>query len=302
MPQIISNGIKYTGGDPFSGKYEDLEGKPTVFGPSGPNAKEGFVPSPGTTAGTEKYLREDGTWAIPPDTDTWKANTKDSDGYVAKGNGHANQVWKTDENGVPGWRADANTTYGNMTAATASAAGKAGLVPAPPAGAQGKYLTGAGTWQNADDHVTAFTSADVDDGVANAWTSVAKLTSGEKHSSIFNKLSTMFKNVRYLYKMLGTTDISAIGNGTVTGAISALNTGMLKCIETQATSMENGWIEIPKEALGINPQRIVSVVGNSYVIPYSIRTNSLVAMILSIIDGNIVVVPNSTTYLRIYYI
>lgn len=77
---------------------------------------------------------------------------------------------------------------------------------------------------------------------------------------------------------------------------------MLKCIETQATSMENGWIEIPKEALGINPQRIVSVVGNSYVIPYSIRTNSLVAMILSIIDGNIVVVPNNTTYLRIYYI
>ena len=39
-----------------------------------------------------------------------------------------------------------NTTYGNMTAATASAAGKAGLVPAPAAGAQGKYLRGDGTW------------------------------------------------------------------------------------------------------------------------------------------------------------
>ena len=41
---------------------------------------------------------------------------------------------------------DTNTTYGNMTAATASAAGRAGLVPAPPAGAQAKCLTGAGTW------------------------------------------------------------------------------------------------------------------------------------------------------------
>ena len=38
-------------------------------------------------------------------------------------------------------------TYANMTAATASAAGKAGLVPAPAAGAQGKFLRGDGTWQ-----------------------------------------------------------------------------------------------------------------------------------------------------------
>ena len=39
-------------------------------------------------------------------------------------------------------------TYSNMTAATSSAAGKAGLVPAPPAGAQGKFLRGDGTWQD----------------------------------------------------------------------------------------------------------------------------------------------------------
>lgn len=40
-----------------------------------------------------------------------------------------------------------DTTYGTMTAATASVAGKAGLVPAPAAGAQAKYLRGDGTWQ-----------------------------------------------------------------------------------------------------------------------------------------------------------
>ena len=38
-------------------------------------------------------------------------------------------------------------TYTKMTAATASAAGKEGLVPAPAAGAQGKFLRGDGTWQ-----------------------------------------------------------------------------------------------------------------------------------------------------------
>lgn len=41
---------------------------------------------------------------------------------------------------------DTNTTYGVMTGATASAAGQAGLVPAPAAGKQGQYLRGDGQW------------------------------------------------------------------------------------------------------------------------------------------------------------
>ena len=39
-----------------------------------------------------------------------------------------------------------DTTYSNMTAATSSAAGKAGLVPAPAAGKQASFLRGDGTW------------------------------------------------------------------------------------------------------------------------------------------------------------
>jgi len=68
-----------------------------------------------------------------------------------------------------------------------------------------------------------------DDGLdPSAWTDVPVLESDEKHSSIFNKISTMFKNVRYLYKMIGTTDISSIGNGTITEAVNALNTNLTK--------------------------------------------------------------------------
>ena len=86
----------------------------------------------------------------------------------------------------------------------------------------GAVATGGDTAEN----TATFTSSDVADGSASAWTSVPKLSSGEKHSSIFAKVSQMFKNVRYLYKMLGTTDISKIGNGTCTGAISSLNSGL----------------------------------------------------------------------------
>lgn len=86
----------------------------------------------------------------------------------------------------------------------------------------GAVSTGGDTAEN----TATFTSSDVADGSASAWTSVSKLSSGEKHSSILKKVSQMFKNVRYLYKMLGTTDISKIGNGTCTGAISSLSSSL----------------------------------------------------------------------------
>lgn len=85
-----------------------------------------------------------------------------------------------------------------------------------------------GTSGDSKDNTTTFTSGDAADSSVSrttGWSTVAALATGEKHSSLFNKVSTMMKNVRYLYKLLGTTDISSLStDGTVTGALSKLNT------------------------------------------------------------------------------
>lgn len=97
----------------------------------------------------------------------------------------------------------------------------------------GAVPTGGDTANN----VVSFTSSDVADGSASAWTTVSKLSSGEKHSLVFAKVSQMFKNVRYLYKILGTTDISKIGNGTCTGAISSLNNSLANYLPLSGGTM-----------------------------------------------------------------
>ena len=134
----------------------------------------GLVPAP--AAGAQgKYLRGDGTWQSPPNT-TYGAATTSADGLMSKGDkskldgvaagannyvhpssagnkhipagGASGQIlrWGSDGNAV--WGADNNTTYSDMKGATASAVGTHGLVPAPAAGAQGKYLRGDGSWQS----------------------------------------------------------------------------------------------------------------------------------------------------------
>lgn len=65
--------------------------------------------------------------------------------------GASGQFLKWSADGTAVWAADNNTTYSAFKAATASAAGGAGLVPAPPAGAQAKYLRADGTWQTPPD-------------------------------------------------------------------------------------------------------------------------------------------------------
>ena len=72
--------------------------------------------------------------------------------------------------------------------------------------------------------------ADIDEAVEEAMpaytasTELTELVTGESVKTAFGKLKTAVKNVITIAKLLGSTDISKVGNGTVTGAVSTLNT------------------------------------------------------------------------------
>ncbi len=82
--------------------------------------------------------------------------------------GSAGKFLKWSAEGTAVWGDDNNTTYSNMSGATGSAAGKAGLVPAPGVGAQTKFLRGDGTWQSPPTGTTveAAIEADIDKIIA----------------------------------------------------------------------------------------------------------------------------------------
>lgn len=54
-------------------------------------------------------------------------------------------------------------------------------------------------------------------------TTLEELTTGEKLSSIFGKLKLAVKNLKSLIGLIGNTDISDIGDGTITGGLSDVN-------------------------------------------------------------------------------
>ena len=117
----VFNGSDWSTGD-IGADASNIDISSAILG-SGTNVQSAL-----TTIGNEI-----GTTAIPSELGTTITgaintlniklvpNTATQDGYVLSpsGTAHANQVWKTNADGVPAWRADANTTYSAATTSTA---------------------------------------------------------------------------------------------------------------------------------------------------------------------------------------
>ena len=146
---------------------------------------KGLVPAP-AKGDQAKFLRADSTWATPANTwrgiqDNLTSTAADqslsaNQGKVLKGlvdgkapashthkyasgfsvSGTTVTVTYGDNTTSTFTTQDTNTTYPDLKGATASAAGVHGLVPAPAAGAQTKYLRGDGTWQTPPDTNTTY--------------------------------------------------------------------------------------------------------------------------------------------------
>lgn len=160
------------------------------------------------------------------------------------------------------------------------------------------------------DNIVEFTSSDLSEPTE--WTDVAVLASGEKHSSIFNKISTIFKNVRYLYKMLGTTDISSISDGTISGVLaflkselddvnSNLNTKQDKIMSKTVTRTTDGSGSTYLGVLSSNAKVLcISPCNGAIAIPYIYSDGSWYVKILNANDMTPVV--NASMDIKYWYI
>ena len=221
----------------------------------------GYVPAP-TAGSANRYFRCDGTWAVPPDTNTtysagtgislsgttfslassgvtagsygptanvtgtngttinvpqitvdaygrvtsvtnrvytsrdtdtnttYNLATTSANGLLRQLSGSTSQFMRGDGT----WATPPNTTYSNMTGSTSSAAGKAGLVPAPAAGTATRYLRCDGTWQVPPDTNTTYTLGSF--GVTATAAELNKLDGVTTTAAQLNYLNTLTSNVQ----------------------------------------------------------------------------------------------------------
>ena len=102
----------------------------------------------------------------------------------------------------------------------------------------------------------AFTSGDA--ASPTAWTAVDVLTSGLSLKTLFNRISTMVKNVRYIWNLLGSSSFSNVAS-TLTGAIG--NTALT----TTAQTLSGAIAEHEQDISGLNSKQILhkTVTGTS---------------------------------------
>lgn len=145
------------------------------------------------------------------------------------------------------------------------------------------------------DNTVAFTSGDA--ASPTAWTAVDVLTSGLSLKTLFNRISTMVKNVRYIWNKIGTASMGTTAT-TITGAIaehesdiSTLNS-KIKSTDITITTSSSGAAGIPVNlrskpiidvyTVGATPYLIFRRDVNYFMVKDSITLNSVMDTTISV--------------------
>jgi len=187
-----------------------------------------------------------------------------------------------------------NTTYSNFTAATAQAAGASGLVVAPPAGAQGKFLRGDATWVNETTYST-FTGADGTNAGTSGLVPAPAATDNIKFLKGDGSWATPPDNQGVeTFTNTNGTYISATENSTATGAVT-MGTIDLSAVDgtsstsTRFLSKDNTW-DVPSYSDN-NTYSLGS--GNTKVITLTDTSTSTVAGTVTFKDGSDISISSS---------
>lgn len=132
---------------------------------------------------------------------------------------------------------------------------------------------------------------------------LAQPTTGEKLSGIIGKVSLAIKNIKTLITFLGKTDISSIGDGTVTGAISNVNGKLIApdyksavAIQSNYTCMTNGYVIGTIQGAVNGWASIRSSKNANYFLALCTSSENPIAVCIPFASGDSVIFGSSGTY------
>ena len=172
--------------------WTEIGSKPSTFPPSShSHTKSQITDMPANKTVLDKITQAmlDKLAGIAEGANKYVHPTTAGNKHVPSG-GSSGQILRWSADGTAAWGADDNTTYAVFKAATSSAAGGTGLVPAPAAGAQTKYLRADGTWQTPPDTKYSHPSSGVTAGTYRSVTVNAQghVTAGSNPALTWNDL------------------------------------------------------------------------------------------------------------------
>jgi hypothetical protein len=134
-------------------------------------------------------------------------------------------------------------------------------------------------------------------------TTLEELTTGEKLSSIFGKLKLAVKNLKSLIGLIGTTDISTIGDGTITGGLSDVNGKLIApdyqsavAIQSNYTCITNGYVIGTIQGAVNGWASIRSSKNANYFLALCTSSENPIAVCIPFASGDSVIFGSSGTY------